>query len=100
MLKLSSAAGIIVPLALLSGGCGSEVWDQTASDSQALSVLMPAAPAQSRVVRSKSVTFSGRSSAASGSAVAVTATDAKLVVHGCAATVRSDQTWSCTQQLA
>src|SRR5216684_5424954 len=100
MLKLSFAARSLLPFALLLGSCGSEGWDLAARDSQALSVLTPSDPAQGRVVTSKKVVFSGRSSAASGSAVAVTATDGRLVVHTCAATVRSDQTWSCTQQLA
>src|SRR6266849_3718267 len=100
MVKLSSAARTVLPFALLLCGCGSEGWDLAARDSQALSVLTPSDPAQGRVVTSKKVVFSGRSSAASGSAVAVTATDGRLVVLTCAATVRGDQTWSCTQQLA
>src|SRR5713101_723658 len=100
MVKLSSAARTVLPFALLLCGCGSEGWDLAGRDSQALSVLTPSDPAQGRVVCSSKAVFSGRSSAASGSAVAVTATDGRLVVHTCAATVRSDQTWSCTQQLA
>src|SRR5882762_7386834 len=100
MVKLSSAARIVLPFALLLGGCGSDGWDPAARDSQALSLLTPSDPAQGRVVTSKKVVFSGRSSAASGSAVAVTALDGRLVAHACAATVRSDQTWSCPQQLA
>src|SRR6266852_2365026 len=100
MLKLSFTARTLLPFALLLGGCGSEGSDLATRDSQALSVLTPGAPAPGQVVTSKKVVFSGRSSAASGSAVAVTATDGRLVVHTCAATVRSDQTWSCTQQLA
>src|SRR6266851_5586376 len=81
MVKLSSAARTVLPFALLLCGCGSEGWDLAAHDSQALSVLTPSDPAQGRVVTSKKVVFSGRSSAASGSAVAVTATDGRLVVH-------------------
>src|SRR5713101_2258630 len=100
MVKLSSAARTVLPFALLLCGCGSEGWDLAGRDSQALSVLTPSDPAQGRVVCSSKAVFSGRSSAASGSAVAVTATDGRLVVHTCAATVRGDQTWSCTQQLA
>jgi hypothetical protein len=100
MLKLFSAAGTILPLALLLGGCGSESQDLSARDSQALSTLTQSAPAQGQVATSGKVVFSGRSSAASGSAVKVSATDARLVVHTCPATVSSDQTWSCTQRLA
>src|SRR6267143_549541 len=100
MLKLFFAARTLLPFALLLGGCGSESWDLTARDSQALSVLTPGAPAPGQVVYSSKVVFSGRSSADSGSAVAVTTTDGRLVVHVCTTTVRSDQTWSCTQQLA
>ena len=100
MLKLSFAAKILFPFALLLGGCGSETSDLTARDSQALSVLAPSAPAPGQVVSSSKVLFSGHTSAASGSAVAVTTTDGRLVLHTCPATVRSDRTWSCTQQLA
>src|SRR5712664_617797 len=100
MSKLFSAAGTILPFALLLGGCGSESQDLSARDSQALSTLTQSAPAQGQVATSGKVVFSGRSSAASGSAVKVSATDARLVVHTCPATVRSDQTWSCTQRLA
>ena len=91
MLKLFSAAGTILPLALLLGGCGSESQDLSPRDSQALSTLTQSAPAQGQVATSGKVVFSGRSSAASGSAVKVSATDARLVVHTCPATVRSDQ---------
>src|SRR6267143_4449932 len=100
MLKLSFAAKILFPFALLLGGCGSETSDLTARDSQALSVLAPSAPAPGQVVSSSKVLFSGHTSAASGSAVAVTTSDWRLVLHTCPATVRSDRTWSCTQQLA
>src|SRR4051812_35747648 len=100
MLKLFSAAGITVPLALLLGGCGSESLDPSARDSQALSTLSASAPVQAQVVSSSKVVFSGRSSANAGSTVGVSATDGRLVVHTCTTTVRSDQTWSCTQQLA
>jgi outer membrane protein OmpA-like peptidoglycan-associated protein len=99
MLKLLSAASITVPFALLLGGCGSEGPDLSARDSQALSTLSAGAPAQGQVVGSGKVVFSGRSSANAGSTVGVGATDGRLVVHGCTTTVRSDQTWSCTQQL-
>src|SRR6266852_4996795 len=91
MLKLSFTARTLLPFALLLGGCGSEGWDLAARDSQALSVLTPSAPAPGQIVCSSKAVFSGRSSAASGG---------RLVVHTCAATVRGDQTWSCTQQLA
>src|SRR6267143_1053281 len=100
MSKLFSAAGTILPVALLLGGCGFESQDLSARDSQALSTLTQSAPAQGQVATSGKVVFSGRSSAASGSAVKVSAIDARLVVHTCPATVRSDQTWSCTQRLA
>src|SRR5258706_426838 len=49
MSKLFSAAGTILPLALLLGGCGSESQDLSARDSQALSTLTQNAPAQGQV---------------------------------------------------
>jgi len=99
MPKLFSAACIALPLPLLLGGCGSESPDLSARDSQALSTLSAGAPVQGQVVGSAKVVFSGRSSANAGSTVGVSATDGRLVVHTCTTTVRSDQTWSCTQQL-
>jgi len=100
MLKLFSAAGSIFSFAVLLGGCGSGSSDLAARVSEALSTLTPSSPAQGQVISSTNVVFSGRSSAASGSAVSAAATDGRLVVHTCPATVRSDQTWSCNQQLA
>src|SRR5713101_4896838 len=100
MVKLSPAARIVLSFALLLGGCGSGSSDLAARVSEALSTLTPSSPAQGQVVSSSNVVFSGRSSAASGSAVSVAATEGRLVVHTCPATVRSDQTWSCNQQLA
>src|SRR5438128_1583711 len=99
MLKLSSAAGTIISLSLVLAGCGSDQWDRDGRDA-ALSVLTPRAPAPAEVVRSSKVAFSGRSSAASGGRVTVTAIDGQNRTHTCATTIRSDQTWSCTQQLA
>ncbi|MFL5309125.1 MAG: Ig-like domain-containing protein [Myxococcales bacterium] len=99
MLKLSSAVGTILSFALMLAGCGSDQWDRDGRDT-ALSVLTPRAPAPAEVVRSTKVAFSGRSSAASGSRVTVTAIDGQNRTHTCATTIRNDQTWSCTQQLA
>ena len=99
MLKLSSAAGTIISLSLVLAGCGSDQWNRDGRDA-ALSVLTPRAPAPAEVVRSSKVFFSGRSSAASGGRVTVTAIDGQNRTHTCATTIRSDQTWSCTQQLA
>src|SRR5438309_9381853 len=99
MLKLSSAAGTIISLSLVLAGCGSDQWNRDGREA-ALSVLTPRAPAPAEVVRSSKVFFSGRSSAASGGRVTVTAIDGQNRTHTCATTIRSDQTWSCTQQLA
>jgi outer membrane protein OmpA-like peptidoglycan-associated protein len=100
MSKLLHAAGSIFSLALLLGGCGSESGDMWAQSSEALSTLTASSPAQGQVVTSSIVVFSGRSSAPAGSAVSVAATDARLVVYTCSATVRGDQTFSCSQKLA
>src|SRR5262245_24329028 len=97
MLKLFSAAGSV---ALLLGGCGSESQELWARTSEELSTLTTGSPAQGRVVTSSNVAFSGRSSARPGSPVSVAATDGRLVVHACSATVGGDQTWSCSQKLA
>src|SRR2546423_8210521 len=99
MLKLSSAAGTILSFALVLAGCGSDQFDRDGRDAT-LSVLTPRAPAPAEVVRSSKVAFSGRSSAASGGRVTVTAIDGQNRTHTCTTTIRSDQTWSCTQQLA
>ena len=98
MLKLSSAAGTILSFALVLAGCGSDQFDRDGRDAT-LSVLTPRAPAPAEVVRSSKVAFSGRSSAASGGRVTVTAIDGQNRTHTCTTTIRSDQTWSCTQQL-
>src|SRR5437868_335615 len=86
--------------ALLSGGCGSsQDLGLAARDSRALSAVAPSSPAQGQVVKSRKVTFAGRSSSAAGTSIAVTATDGHLATHSCTATVAPDQTWSCNQQL-
>ena len=99
MSNLFSAAGSMAFVALLLGGCGSESTDLWARSSEDLSTLAAGSPAQGEVVSSGKVVFSGRSTAGAGSAVSVTARDGRLVVHACSATVRSDQTWSCSQKL-
>jgi hypothetical protein len=98
-LRLHFVAVPAFALSLLFCGCGSEGQEQFESSSELLSGMAPLSPAQGDVIRSRKVTFSGRSSLASGSAVTVTATDAGLATHSCTATVAKDQTWSCTQQL-
>src|SRR5256714_10883230 len=98
MLKLSSAAGTILSFALVLAGCGSDQFDRDGRGAS-LWVLSPRAWAPAEVVRSSKVAFSGRSSAASGGRVTVTAIDGQNRTHTCTTTIRSDQTWSCTQQL-
>src|SRR5215813_12903200 len=100
MSKLFYAAGSISSLVLLLSGCGPERVDLSARSSEDLSTLMPSSPAQGQVVTSGTVVFSGRTTAPSGSAASVSATDGRLVVHTCSATVRNDQTFSCSQKLA
>jgi outer membrane protein OmpA-like peptidoglycan-associated protein len=56
-------------------------------------------PWQGQVVETSAVSFSGRSGASEGSAIAVTATDGGLGRHSCSATVDSRQTWTCAQRL-
>ena len=56
-------------------------------------------PRQGQVVETSAVSFSGRSGAPEGSAIAVTATDGGLGRHSCSATVDSRQTWTCAQRL-
>src|SRR2546423_4822758 len=99
-LRLYFVATPLFAAALLSGGCGSsQEFSPTARDSRALSAAAPSSPAQGQVVKSRKVTFAGRSSSAAGTSIAVTATDGHLATHSCTANVAPDQTWSCNQQL-
>ncbi|GAC1343766.1 MAG: hypothetical protein NVSMB23_17930 [Myxococcales bacterium] len=56
-------------------------------------------PSQGAVVDTTTVNFSGRSGAPPGSQIAVAALDGRLGRHLCTATVASDRTWSCAQDL-
>lgn len=99
-LRLYFVATFLFAAALLSGGCGSsQEWGAAARDSRALSAVAPTSPAQGQVVKSRKVTFSGRSNSSAGTTIAVTAIDGLLATHACSATVARDQTWSCNQQL-
>jgi OmpA-OmpF porin, OOP family len=98
-LRLHFVAVPAFVLSVLFYGCGSDLQERIARDSELLSAVSPFSPAQGDVIRSRKVTFSGRSSLAAGTSVTVSAVDASLATHSCSATVVKGQTWSCTQQL-
>jgi outer membrane protein OmpA-like peptidoglycan-associated protein len=80
-----------------SSGLEASVPTQAAAESK-LSVSA-GSPWQGQVVETSAVSFSGRSGAPAGSAIAVTATDGAMGRHSCSATVDSRQTWTCAQRL-
>jgi outer membrane protein OmpA-like peptidoglycan-associated protein len=85
---------------MMTAACGLDRSERPIADANELIQLTPSLPAEGQVINSRNVTFSGRSGAAAGSHVTITATDGRLGAQACSAAVGSDQTWSCAQQLA
>lgn len=90
--------GAAAALVACVAGCGSNGFPFRSS-SRALSTATPDWPWQGAIVRSRQVTFSGRTAAGPGTLVTAATLDASLTSRTCGAPVANDHSWSCEMQL-